>query len=86
MNTDGDAKLEGDRTELKIMKRLAVWCHESKAVFAHAIRVKGRGEDNFAADLVKTDVGFMGHVKLILKSDNGPALLALGQAALLSFR
>ena len=28
----------------------------------------------------------MGHVKLILKSDNEPALLALGQAALLAIR
>jgi hypothetical protein len=86
LSTDGDAKLESDRIELKIMKCLAVRCHESKAVFAHAIPVKGRGEDNFVADLVKSDVEFMGHVKLILKSDNEPALLALGQAALLSIR
>ena len=83
---DGGAKLEADRVELKIMKCLAVRCHESKAVFSHAIPVKGRDEDNFVANLIKTDVEFMGHVKLILGSDTEPALLALGQAALLVIR
>ena len=82
----GEAKLEEDRKDLKIMKCLAVRCHESKAVFAHAVPVKGRDEDNFVAELITTDVGFMGHVKLILKSDNEPALLALGRSALLNIR
>ena len=68
------------------MTCLAVRCHESRAVFSHAIPVKGRDEDNFVANFIKADVEFMGHVKLILKSDNEPALLALGQAALLSIR
>lgn len=86
LNTDGDAKLETDGTKLKIMKCIAIRCHESDAVFAHAILVKGRGEDNFVANFVKTDVEFMGHVKLILKSDNAPAFLAFGQAALLNIR
>ena len=82
----GEAKLKEDRNDLKIMECLAVRCHESKAVFAHAIPVKGRDEDNFVAGLITTDVEFMGHVTLILKSDNEPALLALGQAALLNIR
>ena len=33
--------------------------------------MEGRDEDNFVANLVETDVEFMGHVKLIFKSDNG---------------
>jgi hypothetical protein len=33
-----------------------------------------------------TDVEFMGHVKVILKTDNGPALLALATASLLNIR
>ena len=59
LDADGDAKLEEDRSELKIMKCLAVRCHESKAVFAHAVPVKGRDEDNFVANLIKADVEFM---------------------------
>ena len=83
---EGDALLEQARVELKIMKCIAVRCHESKAVFAHNVPVKGRDEDNYVAKLVATDVEFMGHVKVILKTDNEPALLALATAALLNIR
>ena len=85
-DTDGDAELEADRVELNIMKCLAVRSHESTAVFSHAIPAKGRDEDNFVANLIKAHVGLMGHVKLILGSDNEPASLALSQAALLAIR
>ena len=37
---DGDANLEQARAELKIMKCIAIRCHESKAVFAHNVLVK----------------------------------------------
>ena len=85
-DADGEAKLEEARVELKIMKCIAIRCHESKAVFAHSVPVKGRDEDNYVAELVATDVQFMGHVKVILKTDNEPALLALATDALLNIR
>ena len=85
-NEAGNAKLEEARTEQKIMKCIAVRCYESKAVFAHNVPVKGRDEDNYVAGLIATDVEFMGHTKLILKTDNEPALLALATAALLNIR
>ena len=81
-DVDGETSLVRAREEAKLMKCLIVRCHESKAVFAHTIPVKGRDEDNYVASLITTDVAFMGHVKLIIKSDNEPALLALAQAAL----
>ena len=68
------------------MECFAVRCHESEVVFAHAVPVKGRDGDNFVAGLITADVEFMGHAKLILKSDNEPALLASGQAAQLNIR
>ena len=37
-NEDGNAKLEEARSELKIMKCIAIRCHESKAVFAATCR------------------------------------------------
>jgi hypothetical protein len=55
-DADGEAKLEEARTEQKIMKCIAIRCHESKAVFAHNVPVKGRDEDNYVAGLIATDV------------------------------
>ena len=68
------------------MKCLILRCHESKAIFAHSIPVKGDDEDHYVADLIATDVAFMGHVKLLLKSDNEPALLKLAEASLMKIR
>ena len=46
-------------------------------MFAHAIPVKGDDEDHYVADLVASDVSFMGHTKVIIKPDNEPALRKL---------
>lgn len=47
---------------------------------------KGHDEDNYVAGLIAMDVQFMGHVQVILKTDNEAALLALATAALLNIR
>ncbi len=86
LTSKGDAALEEARKQRDIMKCLIVRCHESKAIFAHAIPVKGDDEDHDVADLIASDVAFMGHVRLLLKSDNEPALLKLAEAALLKIR
>ena len=85
-NEAGNAKLDVARAEHKIMKCIAVRCHESNAIFSHNVPVKGRDEDNYVAGLLATDVEFMGHAELILKTDNEPAVLALATAALLNIR
>ena len=77
MTAEGNAALTEARKKKEVMKCLILRCHESKAVFAHSIPVKGDDEDHYVADLIATDVAFMGHVKLLLKSDNEPALQAL---------
>ncbi len=64
------------------MKCFIARCHESKAVFAHAIPVNGDDEDHYLADLVAIDVAFMGHAQLIIKTDNEPALRKLATVAL----
>ncbi len=38
------------------------------------------------ASLIATDVAFMGHIRLLLKNDNEPALVKLAEAALLKMR
>ena len=40
LNAEGDAALQTARAEQKVMKCLIARCHESKAVFAHAIPVE----------------------------------------------
>ncbi len=83
---EGQGKLDEDRRLGKVMKCIIVRCHESKAVFAHAIPCKGPDEDGYVVDLVVSDVVFMGHTKLILKSDNEVSLLALVAQALMAIR
>ena len=85
-DADGETKLEEARVERKIMKCIAIRCHESKAVFAHSAPVKGRDGDNYVAELVAADVQFMGRVNVTLKTDNELALLALATDALLNIR
>ena len=43
--------------------------------------MKGDDEDRFAANLVSRDIAWLGHVKMLLKTDNEPALKALVTAA-----
>ena len=86
MTDERNAALTEARKRKEVMKCLILRCHESKAVFAHSIPVKGDDEDHYVADLIATDVAFMGHVKLLLKSDNEPALLKLAEASLMKIR
>ena len=83
---EGEQALQDDRQQRKIMKCLIVRCHESKALFAHCIPCKGADEEKYVVSLVTSDVAFMGHVKLILKSDNEAALLTRVRAALEEIR
>ena len=82
LNDEGDAALQTARSERKVMKCLIARCHESKAVFARAIPVKGDDEEHYVADFIASDVSFMGHIKLIIKTDNGPALRKLTPVSL----
>lgn len=59
------------------MKCLVIRCYESKNVFAHVVPCKGDDEDKFVANLAVEDLSWLGHVKLILKSDQEKALVAL---------
>jgi hypothetical protein len=57
-------------------------------MFAHVIPLEGSGEDEgrFVADLVTDDILWLGHVKLVVKADNEPALQALVAESLRGLR
>ena len=47
----------------------------SRSVFAHAVPQKGIDEKNYAVDTVVSDVMWLGYNKVLLKSDNEPAMV-----------
>ena len=61
----------------RVLKILVVRDSKSKAIFAHAVRCKGSDEDGHAVQCVVDDVKWLGYTKVILKSDNEPAIRKL---------
>ena len=68
------------------LKVLVVRCSKSKAVFAHAVPVKGVDPQRYIIDCVVDDVSWLGHVKVLIKSDNEPALAQVVSTALSAIR
>ena len=69
-----DEQLWSDPTALKL---LVVNDTTRKAVFAHAVPRKGIDEKRFSVDMVVADVLWLGYSKVLLKSDNEPAIVKL---------
>ena len=66
---EGEAQLEQDRRQGKVMKCIVLKCRQSKAVFAHAVPCKGMDENGYVVQLITEVVKWLGHVRLILKPD-----------------
>ena len=77
VDADGNKALEEARARGDVVKCLLVRCFLTKAVFAHVVPQKGLDEDNLVADLVVTDLAWLGHTRVIVKADGEPALQAL---------
>ena len=60
-----------------VVKCLLVRCFHSKNVFAHVIPQKGDDEDHYCAKLAVADIEWLGHTKVIIKTDNERAIVAL---------
>ena len=85
-NPEGNEELERDRRQGKILKCLIVKCRQSKAVFAHAVPCKGLDENGYVVQLITDDVKWLGHVRLVLKSDGENAITALVEESLKAIR
>ena len=79
---DGEKQLNEARDKGEVVKCLVVRCYATKVIFGHVVPRKGADEDDFVAKLVVADVAWMGHVKLIIKSDQEAAPVALITRAL----
>ncbi len=73
----GDAILEDARKKGEIIKYILIRDWESKNVCAHCVPCKGADEEEYVAGLVADDIAWLGYTRLVIKSDNEPALLAL---------
>ena len=76
-NTDGDNAIEDARARGDIIKCVVVRDSLSKCVFGHVIPQKGVDENGFVANLIAEDVHWLGHAKIVIKSDNEPAVQSL---------
>ena len=70
----------------RVLKILVVRDLRSKALFAHAVAAKGADADGYAVDAVVKDVLWLGYSRVILKSDNEPAIVRLLRESLKALR
>ena len=61
----------------QLVKCMAVRCFKSKNAFTHVVLQKGDDEDHYCAKLVASDVEWLGHTSVILKSDNEKATVSV---------
>ena len=54
---------------------MAVRDSETKSVFGHVVPQKGIGSKKFAVHAIVNDILWLGHMKVVLASDNEPAIL-----------
>ena len=78
-----DEQLWSDPTALKLFVDKDT---KSKAVFAHAVPRKGIDEKRFSVDMVVADVLWLRYSKVLLKSDNEPAIVKLLKESLATLK
>ena len=76
--TKSGVYLEGEASSEEALSKILV-CKDfmSKYIFAHAVSVKGAGFDRYAIEKLKNDIAWLGYSRVILRSDNGPAIIEL---------
>ena len=57
------------------LRILVAKCSSTQCLFAHAVPQKGIDEDGFVIDEFKNDIAWLGHSRVMIRSDNEPALL-----------
>ncbi len=82
----GEKKLLDDRKKGIIMMCVVIRCYETRCVFGHVVPCKGSDEDKYVVDLICSDLAWLGHTRVLLKTDNERALLSLVAKALMAIR
>jgi len=69
-----------------VMKILVIKDSKSKYIGAHLVPVKGLGCDRYAAEKMRRDILWLGYSRVILRSDNEPAIVAVLKETLKGLR
>jgi hypothetical protein len=77
-----DAEVKAARECGDIVLCIVIRCYASKNIFCHEVPCKGDDEDRFVVNLAVEDIGWLGHTRVILKSDQERSLVALVTRAL----
>lgn len=83
---EGDVVVTQQRIDGNLKECIVMRCYVSKGVFGHAVPCKGPGEDTFVVGLIVGAVTWLGHVRLITKTDQERSLVSLAKQALQSIR
>ena len=70
--------IEGEES----LKVLVVYCSSTKCIFAHAVPQKGVDEDGYCVEQMVNDIAWLGHARIVIRSDNEPAIARLVLEAL----
>ena len=73
----GDNQLAEARRTGEVIKCIIIRCMMTKNVLTHVVPQKGNDEEQYCANLVVEDLKWLGHTRLILKSDNERSIGAL---------
>ena len=68
------------------VKILVVKDKKSRAVFAHLVQQKGADADGYAVECLRRDIQWLGYARLVLRSDNEPAIVNLLKESLKELR
>ena len=68
---------EIEKSSGEFLKVLVVCDSKSKATFAHAVPAKGLDDRGFVVRCIADDVAWLGYIRITLKCDNEPAIVAV---------
>ena len=75
--TQDTEDMEEQRKKGKVVKCIIMRCSYTKCIFAHVVPRKGVDEENVVVDMVLNDLDWLGHTRVILKSDGEPSIKAV---------
>ena len=81
-----DSANNEDAPKKRCVKVLVAKDSKSGAIFAHVVPQKGLDADGYAVARIVEDIKWLGYAKLLVKSDNEPAIVALCNEALRRLR
>ena len=70
----------------RALKVLVAYCGATGCIFAHAVPAKGLDEDGYIVEQLKQDILWLGHSKVVIRSDNEPALLQVVASTLVALK